>query len=1027
MVVPGSSSVVANSRSALPLTLLLGLCLSVAPIGAQQGGTITGQVRSSDNEVVSAAQVFIASLGIGGLTQANGRYLLQNVPAGSYDVTVERIGYRGSSATVVVNAAATVVQDFRIAVDALSLDEIVVTGTPGGTQRRAIGNVVERLDVGSLNANPAINTLEAALSGRTPGVVIRGSSGSAGGGKRILIRGVASVGLPTDPIVYVDGVRINSERRDVERYTAMSRLNDFDPADIESIEIIKGPAAATLYGTEASAGVIQIITRTGQTGAPVFDASVELGQMWMPQRFMDRSHHFTNDPSLCPVIPCTSMDQLREVDLQAEAVAAGGLLGPGEPSFHHGLTQGYNLAVRGGTDLVRYSASLTRNDDRGVVDWNWDTRTSIRGSLVVTGSEKLSFTLSGGFSQGERSSPGSYWTNFNWGGREASVFATGPTGEYHGWIIAPQSFGEQGGRLETHGSTRSTWSLRTDLNVTDWLAHRLIVGTDQLNERSEEFESRIESSNAPFWISAGRVGERTISSWDLPVWTVDFSGTATFRFNDERLGTATSYGLQWYERAETFHSSTGENFAVAGLSTVSATSSRDGSETFVENKTFGVYFQEQLDLNNRIFLTGAIRLDDNSAFGTDFDAAVYPKVSATWVVHEESFWGVDWMDQFRLRAAWGKAGRQPDTFASSRLYSPQTGPGGQPILTPSSFGNAELGPEKGEEIEIGFDAEFLGGFAGLNFTYFNKTTKDAIVTRGIAPSLWPAVGSNATAGALQFANIGEVNAWGTETLLSLRLVQAGPVLWRMDTAFTTLGNLVTDMGGLSRIQIGRTRAHVEGFPIAHLSSHRVLSAEFVSGDRGEIKNLMCDGGTGKAGNEFGGAAVPCDEAPQLYWGNSQPSWLVNLTSTWTLFDDWQAAVNIDATGGHWMSSEYMGAKATSRPNSPEIFLQDNPIYLAYRTLNRNGLGFHEGGFAKLREVSLAYTVPDGMTGLVGVSRATLAVGVRNVAELWRQAERVYSQEIVDFEMARSDEGFQGEASGDWPPLSSWTFRMNVTF
>ena len=1009
------------SRGVAPLSLILVviLCLTVQPVEARQN--ITGLVVNAESsQPLPAVQVFIETLDLGVLSQGNGRYNIQNVPAGTHTLAVQRIGFREQTVQVTVGAGATVEVDFRLQAEALQLDEVIVTGTAGGSQRRAIGNVVEQLDVADLGNMPSIHTVEDALTGRIPGVSLLGSAGSAGEGKQIRIRGVSSVGLSGDPIIFVDGIRVNSERRDVQRYSAMSRLNDFDPADIESIEVIKGPAAATLYGTEASDGVIQIVTKRGQPGAPVFDVGLDMGTSWMPNKYIERTRKFIPDPSLCTVAPCSSRADLVTVDYLSESLKAGW-----GDVFTHGLNQNYNVAVRGGTDLIRYSASMSRSDQEGIVSWNWDTRTTARMNLDVVASEKLSFSFSGGYSQGERSPPQQFWAQtFAWGGRESSVFDL-TEDSFHGFYNPPIQY-ETGLRSELHSNKRSTWSLRTDLELTDWLSHRLTVGTDQIQEKYEEVTAKV-GDDARFWGAQGRLGEKVTSIWDLPVWTVDLSGTASFRLNDGLLGTATSYGLQYYTTSEHFIDAEGDNFVISGLSTVGAASIRDGDETFEENKTLGIYFQEQLDWDNRIFLTAAVRFDDNSAFGIDYDAAVYPKLSGTWVMHEEDFWNLDWVGQFRVRGAWGAAGKQPGTFASSRLFTPGTGANSQPILTPSSFGNSELGPEKGEELEVGFDADLWDGRVGLNFTYYNRVTKDAIVQRTVPPSLWPPDMGNAVSGATQFVNIGQISSWGTETLLTVRPLMEGPVLWDMALAFTTMGNLVDDMGGSRRIQIGRTRAHVEGWPIAHLSDKRVISADFVSGSQGPVTNVKCDGGTGKGGVEFGGPPVDCADAPLLFWGQAQPSWLVNLTSTWTIFENWRAAVNIDAQGGYWMSSEYLGPRGTSRLTGPETWVQDNAIYTAYRSVTRNGLSFHEAGFAKLREVSLSYLVPPRLAASIGASRATIAVGVRNVAELWQKVDKVYSAVIQDHEMKRSDELYQGETSGDWPPLSSWSLRLNVTF
>ena len=1010
--------VLSGGVAPLSSILVVILCLTVQPVEALQ--TITGLVVNAESsQPLPAVQVFIETLDLGVLSQGNGRYNIQNVPAGTHTLTVQRIGFREQTVQVTVGAGATVEVDFRLQAEPLQLDEIIVTGTAGGSQRRAIGNVVEQINAADIGELPTVNSIENLLSGRVPGVTILGDAGSPGEGKQIRIRGVSSVGLPGDPIIYVDGVRINSERRDVGRYSAMSRLNDFNMNDIESIEVIKGPAAATLYGTEASDGVIQIITKRGQAGAPVFTVAADVGTVWMPDKYPARTTKYTPDPVRCPIAPCADGTVVAVNLVESERAL-------GNPDiFNHGLTQSYNVAVRGGTDLIRYSASLSRSDTDGIFDWTWDERNSARTNVQIIASERLSFSLSGGFSRGERAPPGFFWAqNFVWGGGEDTVFDTSDDSFRGFWN--PQEKWDSRLHTETHSSERSTWSLTTDFQVTDWLSHRLTFGSDQLVERYEEFHSR-QGPTAIHWGSAGRIGRKIIGTWDLPVYTLDFSGTATFRFNDDQLGTATSYGVQYYERTKHFHESRGENFSIGGLSTVGAASIVTGNETFEENKTLGIYFQEQFDWDNRIFVTGAIRIDDNSAFGTDFDVVVYPKLSATWVLHEEDFWNVDWVDQLRLRMAWGQAGKQPDTFAASRLFRPETGPNKSPIFTPTSFGNPLLGPEKGSEIELGFDADLWSGRVGVNFTYFDRTTKDAIVTKTVPPSLWQPRGSNAYAGATQFVNIGQISAWGTETLLIVRPLMEGPVLWDVSVAFTTLGNLVDDMGGQGRIQVGRTRAHLEGWPIASLSDKRVVSADFISGDRGSVTNIMCDGGTGKMGLEFGGPPVPCDDAPQLFWGNSQPKWLVSLNSTLTLFENWRAGILFDAQGGYHMSSEYLGARMGSRPGTADIWLQNDPIYMGYFRVTENGPTYHKGGFAKLREVSLVYVIPNAIAESIGATRATIGLGVRNLAILWEAQKSVFDVQIIDQEMKRGNEQYQGESSGDFPPLSSWTLRLNLTF
>ena len=1012
--------------------LLVSVFFAAGPVQARQGATLTGAVTSSQTgQGLASVQVFIGALDLGVLSNANGQYTIPNVPAGTHELSATRLGYQTATTSVTVSAGQSTVANFQLQEAALNLDAIIVTGTAGGSQRRAIGNAVTQVTVDDITSLSPVGTTEEALAGRTPGVQLMPAT-SAGGGSKIRIRGHSSVGLSGDPIIYVDGVRLNNNRTSNDRHYSQSRLSDFDPADIESIEVIKGPAAATLYGTEASDGVIQIITKRGNVGAPVFEVSTELGQNWFPDYEGYRRVTWIRDPSKCAAVPCTSPDQLIGWDLNEREKSLGF-----PDTFQNGLVQRYNVGVRGGTDLIRYSFGISRSDQEGIVYWNTDLRNSVRGNLQITASENLNIQLTGGYYQGDYAPPEGMWGGeYGWGARPATQLD--PDHPRRGWRDGvPYDRYDPVRFRHNNISKRSTWSLQTTLETSDWLTHRLTLGMDQVYERDSEFWAKEGTKN--FWGTNGNIGAKNVRSLDAPVYTVDLSGTANFRFMDGILGSSTSYGVQYYQKQELVTRSEGEGFAVAALSTVSAAAVTTATETFVENITLGWYIQQQLDWDNRIFLTGAVRFDDNSAFGTDFDIATYPKVSATWVVSEEGFWDVDWVDQFRLRGAWGQAGKQPDAFAAQQLYTPETGPGAAPILTPQTFGNPILGPEKGSEVELGFEAQTFGGRLAIDFTYYNRTTNDAIIAKTVPPSLWPGQAGDFSGGT-QLVNIGEIKSWGTETALNIQAIREGPIRWDVDLALTSQGNEITDMGGIDRIQVGRTRAHYEGFSIAAQSDKRVVSADFVSGDRGPVTNLMCDGGAGKRGLEFGGAPVPCADAPRLVWGQSDPAWLVNLNQTFTFFDNWRASVNIDAMGGHWTAHDYATARYTSHPTAQLVFLQDDPISMAYIDVTRNGFGYAKAGFAKLREVALSYNVPSSFAQRVGASSASIRVGVRNVARLWIEQDCVdpggptlgesSCEPMADPEMTRGQGGdydFAGESGGGWPPLSQWTARLNLVF
>src|SRR5690606_23138580 len=364
--------------AALAASLLL--CVTAwADAAAQETGSISGRVTDAQTaQPISAAQVFIPALNAGALTDQEGRYTVVNVPAGSHTLTVQRIGYRNAEVAVTVPAGGSARQDIQISEEALALNEIIVTGTPGGTQRRAIGNSVTTVSAAALAATAQINSVQDLLEAQAPGLDFAVAPGNVGAGSPIRIRGVSSLELDQQPLIYVDGVRVNNETQagpflgnGSSGGGEVSVLEDFHPDEIESIEIIKGPAAATLYGTEASAGVIQIITKKGTQGAPQFNLSVSRGANYLanPSKKLGTQWGITPAGELKQGLG--GYPNLYEYEKYAL----------GNDPRQYGPTQSYNLSVRGGTESVRYFLSGTWQDDEGIVDYNYNQRLNLRGNI----------------------------------------------------------------------------------------------------------------------------------------------------------------------------------------------------------------------------------------------------------------------------------------------------------------------------------------------------------------------------------------------------------------------------------------------------------------------------------------------------------------------------------------------------------------------------------------------------------------------------------------------------------------------
>ena len=290
---------------------------------------------------------------------------------------VTRIGYQVMATDARVGETNLRIELAELAV---KLDAVVVTGTAGEAQRRTLGNAVGRVDVASnLRVTGPPAKMQDMLSVNVPGVRIMRSSGAIGTGGTTRIRGSGSLSLSNEPLIYIDGVRSNNQAA-VASFAfngqeKPSRLNDLNPEDIESIEVLKGPSAATIYGTEASNGVIQIITKRGRTGRPTWETHVDAGQNWI----QDPVGRYPSNFYLRRGGDYRNAADIKEFNVQKFRASRGF-----EDIFSTGTPYAGGGSVSGGTESIKYFFSGDYNRDEGPVDYNWQSRTVQSSSAGAT-------------------------------------------------------------------------------------------------------------------------------------------------------------------------------------------------------------------------------------------------------------------------------------------------------------------------------------------------------------------------------------------------------------------------------------------------------------------------------------------------------------------------------------------------------------------------------------------------------------------------------------------------------------------
>jgi len=939
----------------------LELARSSPPPPPQQveAGSVSGTVvRAASGTPLNGVQVGVVGMPRGTITDENGRFIIANLQGDSVTLRAKLIGYKPSDVRVAVGSS-----DVRIALDvaALQLDEIVVTGTPGATQQRAIGNAVSSVSAEQLTEKAPIGNVDELLQGRVPGLTLMPGAGTAGTAANIRIRGAGSLNAGNRPVFYIDGVRITSGTQGGFSVSGQSTsaLDAINPEDIESIEVIKGPAAATLYGADAAAGVVQIITKKGKRGEQSlqWNAKVERGQS-------DWALEIPTNYALCTPdriaddkwVGCAGMDPNAPA---RERVISHNPLRDDPAALRDGTDASYNLSARGGGDKYSFFLSAQRDEQEGVFYNNYFERTAGRGNFAVSPRDNLDMTLTFGYTKSDTRLP----LNDNASNgllRNALRGTPGLEGPFAvGWRgLSPAEVNMYDNRT---AAERFVLGLTTNFQPWSWFKNRLTIGLDMNTRYATLFYPIDTTGKAPYGATnaTGFIGQYRPETHN---WTLDYAGTFTKEIGKE-LTSDLSAGMQ--VNAYRFHSvqANGEGLLSDNVRLVSSAAVTKGYEQFEEQNSAGFYVQEQIGWANRRFITGAIRVDDNSAFGSDFSVVVYPKVSGSWVISEEPFFHIPKVDQLRLRAAYGQAGNSPAPFSADRTYEAvavlQQDGTVIPALRSDAYGNADLKAETGREIEVGFDASLYSDRLGLSLTYYNKRTNDALVSVPVPPS--------SGFGGSQLQNVGTIANSGFELNVTTTPIERENLTWDLSIAASTNHNELVAFGSRSEPIIfgnfDNVQMHREGYPLAGYWGHEA--------ERDADGSLKLD--------DQGRVVL---EDTLRYLGPSTPTREIGLANTFTIFKNWRVYVFLDHRGGNymWNAADYIRNK--NDLNAWAVVNPDaDPNDVLYRESGTTMPFITKADFTKLREVSLTYTLPRSLVSRLGMKGLSITAAGRNLA-IW---------------------------------------------
>ncbi len=791
--------------------------LAVAPgLGAQQGGVVTGRVvEEGSGRALASAQVYVEGSGVGTLTNSNGQFLLLNAPIGERTVIVELVGYRSARQTVTVAAGETTSVDFAIAVTALALDEIVVTGTGVATEKRKLGHAIATLDAAELE-NAPIADFSQLIAGREPGVVALPSSGYTGEGARIRIRGSASLSQLNEPIVYVDGIRIDGSA--VENFNGQgnpSRLDDIPPESIERVEILKGAAAATLYGTEASNGVIQIFTKRGNVGAPRFTFQADVTGISVPTNRILPVADFAG--RTCSQPGCTGDGDGKTLSDAVDRMSArwGQTVQPWEPVERNtipdllttGFGQTYSGSVQGGSSVFQYftSARFAREDGPYDAARNFEPveglependtnrRASIHSNFTVVPSDKLRIGVTTLYSDMEHHTPDN--SNNIYGVFSSALMSQlrlantdpdrGQVNHYGQPAFA--TLRENAYQLNFTNSQHFAGSTNVNFTPTEFFRLDGTFGIDFTSDDAVSF--RPYRWNVDGFSGSTPEGSRTVRANRSREITADIKGS--YVFSNDRIENTFLFGGQGFLRQRQETGGGGRDFPGPGLETLEALGSESSWEDWLRVTQIGGYLQDQIGWDNWLFLTVGGRWDANSAFGESFNTAFYPK--ANFAIVPSEMWESETFSSMRVLGAYGTSGLQPGAFDKFTTFSSlgsEVGPG----VEPNNLGNDELRPEVSAEWEFGVELGLFNDLWSVETTYWDRTVTDAMVARQ-----FPVTGGFTET---QLDNIGEVKASGFEIGVRGALVQQSDLSLNVFANTAYLKEEISSMGGAPPIKTG---------------------------------------------------------------------------------------------------------------------------------------------------------------------------------------------------------------------------------
>lgn len=899
--------------------------------------TVTGKVTDErTGEPLIGASILLQGTTTGTITDLDGGFSITIPTNEGTTLIISSIGYLTQNVSV---APGVSILNIQLKQDATNLEEVVVTGLATSVKRSNLANAVTSVSSRELLGTTTIQTTDGALYGKVPGATIRSNGGAPGGGISIQLRGISSLTGASQPLIIVDGVYISNASQRTGRATVTgaggsnqddgsNRLADINPADIETIEILKGPSAAAIYGTRANAGVIIITTKRGQEGRTTVSLSQDIGYA-EPLRLLGVDDW--SEEKINFFFP----EARRPIELERfRAAQSSGTFIDYEDFFYNNPATLLNtrLNVSGGNEKTKFFVSGNITNEDGTVRNTGFDRYSIRANIdqKITNSIRLGVSSNyirsstdRGFTGNQNNTGASIGYSIayvpNYYDLRRNADGTYPINPY--FSENPVAVTDNAVNNSLVNRFIQSFTLDIDLFKTSnsFLKAQFSGGLDYLQNSTLIYLPEF------LQFQRGQANPGDIFKGNQESFNTNFQAALVYNWNLGSVNMNTSAGLVRldFENSSIFNRGRG---LVPGQTNLKQAAIQEINAEFNSKiQDAGIFAQQEVNWEDKIIGTVGIRWDKSTLNGDPNQFYSFPRASVAFNLANFDFWNVGFMNQLKPRVAYGETAG-PVGFGATFTPLGGTNIGGLlGSVVSTQIGNTRILPETARELEFGLDAGFFNNRLSLEATYYIKSTQNNIQNLNLSPS----TGVNTTP-----SNEAELENKGIELSISGTPIESANfrwfsrvMFWKNDLLMTRLG-IPTYIAGAFGAGLG-TFLYAEGY-----SPTTIV-------------------GTPANADNPGGFT---------FWGDAQPDFNMSFYNTLSLFKglefsfliDWKkGGDNINLTsfltdgGGTtngWFDDDNGDGIPNGRQRPPAPY-------------NNAGRWVQDASFVKIREIGLYYTVP----------------------------------------------------------------------